>query len=187
MFRRIFLNENVRISIKISLKFVPKGPINNIPALVQKMAWRRPGDKPLSEPLTVSLLMHICATRPQWVKQPYLLVKSYLELLMPVKHMMMLSTSRGYVAIASWLVSYMVCGFLMVLSPVGHFSGMTYGVNSGVFCWYRSFHQCAIAMWVTHGVHSGLLYLVFSVDIGPFTSVPLPCGWHMVSTLVCCT
>ena len=35
---------------KISLKFVPKGPINNNPALVQVMAWRRPGDKPLSEP-----------------------------------------------------------------------------------------------------------------------------------------
>ena len=33
--KRIFLNENVRISIKISMKFVPKGPINNIPALVQ--------------------------------------------------------------------------------------------------------------------------------------------------------
>ena len=29
-----FMNENVRISIKISLKFVPKGPINNNPALV---------------------------------------------------------------------------------------------------------------------------------------------------------
>ena len=34
-FERIFLNENVRISIESSLKFVPKGPINNIPALVQ--------------------------------------------------------------------------------------------------------------------------------------------------------
>ena len=45
----IFLNENVWISIKTSMKFVPKGPINNIPALVQIMAWRRPGDKPLSE------------------------------------------------------------------------------------------------------------------------------------------
>ena len=33
-FKRMFLNENARISIKISLKFVPKGPINNIPALV---------------------------------------------------------------------------------------------------------------------------------------------------------
>ena len=47
---------------------LPKGPINNIPALVQIMAWRRPGDKPISEPVMVSLLTHICVTRPQWVK-----------------------------------------------------------------------------------------------------------------------
>ena len=66
-FKRIFLDENTRISIKISLKFVPKGPINNIPALVQIMAWRRPGDKPLSEPMMVRSLTHICVTRPQWV------------------------------------------------------------------------------------------------------------------------
>ena len=64
-FKRIFLNENARISIEFSLKFVPKGPINNIPALVQIMAWRRPGDKPLSEPMMVSLQTHICVTRPQ--------------------------------------------------------------------------------------------------------------------------
>ena len=64
-FKRIFLNDNVRISIKISLKFVPKGPIIIIPALGQIMAWRRPGDKPLSEPMMVSLLTHICITRPQ--------------------------------------------------------------------------------------------------------------------------
>ena len=68
IFKCIFLNENVWFSIKISLKFVPKDPINNMPALVQIMAWRRPGDKPLSEPMTVSLLTHICVTRPQWVK-----------------------------------------------------------------------------------------------------------------------
>ena len=68
-FNCISVNENVRISIKFSLKFVPKGPINNIPALVQIMAWRCPGDKPLSEPMMVSLTMHICVTRPQWVKQ----------------------------------------------------------------------------------------------------------------------
>ena len=67
-FKLIFFNENVRISIKISLKFVPKGPINNIPALVQIMAWRRSGDKPLSEPMMYSLQTHICITRPQWVK-----------------------------------------------------------------------------------------------------------------------
>ena len=68
IFKSIFLNENVWISIKISLKFVPKGPINNIPALVQIMAWRRPGDKPLSEPMMVCSPTHICVTRPQWVK-----------------------------------------------------------------------------------------------------------------------
>ena len=63
----IFLNGNVWILIKISLKFVPKGPINNIPTLVQIMAWCRPGDKPLSESMMVSLLTHIYVTRPQWV------------------------------------------------------------------------------------------------------------------------
>ena len=68
IFKCIFLNENVWTPIKISLKFVPKGRINNIPALVQIMAWRRPGDKPLSEPMMVSLPTHICVTRPQWVK-----------------------------------------------------------------------------------------------------------------------
>ena len=39
------------IAIKISLKFVPKGPIDNIPALVQILAWHWTGDKPLSEPM----------------------------------------------------------------------------------------------------------------------------------------
>ena len=55
VFKCNFLNENVWIPIKISLKFVPKGPINNIPALVQIMAWRRTGDKPLSEPMMTQL------------------------------------------------------------------------------------------------------------------------------------
>ena len=67
-FKCIFLNENVRISIKSSLKFVPKGPINNNPALVQIMGWRRSGDNPLSEPMMVSLLTHICVTRPQCLR-----------------------------------------------------------------------------------------------------------------------
>ena len=68
IFKCIFLNENVWISIKISLKFEPNGPINNIPALVQIVAWRGPGDEPLSEPMMVDLVMHICVTRVQWVK-----------------------------------------------------------------------------------------------------------------------
>ena len=62
-----FRNENVWIPIKNSLKFVPKDPID-IPSLVQIMAWRRLGDKPLSEPMMVSLPTHICVTWLQRVK-----------------------------------------------------------------------------------------------------------------------
>ena len=51
IFKHIFLNENVWISIKISLKLVPKGPIDNVLALVQIMTWHCPGNKPLSEPM----------------------------------------------------------------------------------------------------------------------------------------
>ena len=53
------LKENVWISIKISLKFVPNVRINKIPALVQIMAWRRPGSKPLSGPMMVNLLIYM--------------------------------------------------------------------------------------------------------------------------------
>ena len=59
IFKRIFLNENIWISISISVKFFLNSPINSIPALVQIMAWRRPGGKPLSEPMMVSLLTYI--------------------------------------------------------------------------------------------------------------------------------
>ena len=69
IFKWIFLNEIVWISTNISLKCVPWSPINNIPTLVQVMAWCRPGDKPLSEPMMVRLPMHICVTRPQWVNR----------------------------------------------------------------------------------------------------------------------
>ena len=47
--KSIFMNEKFCIFIKISLKFVPKGPIDNNPALVQIMAWHGIGDKPLFE------------------------------------------------------------------------------------------------------------------------------------------
>ena len=50
-FKCVFLNENDRIQIRFSLKFVPRSPINNKPALVQVMACRLTGDKPLPEPM----------------------------------------------------------------------------------------------------------------------------------------
>ena len=54
-------------SIKISLKFVPNGLIDIIPALVQIMAWCQPGHKLLSEPMMVNSLTHVYSTQPQWV------------------------------------------------------------------------------------------------------------------------
>ena len=62
IFKCICMNENIWISILISLKFVPKDQINNIPALVQITTWCRPDDKPLPEPIMVNLLTHICIT-----------------------------------------------------------------------------------------------------------------------------
>ena len=70
----IFLNAfswikiyDIWISIDISQKLFPKGPNHNIPALIQIMAWPRPGDKPLSERMMVKLPTNMCITQPQWV------------------------------------------------------------------------------------------------------------------------
>ena len=98
-FKRIFLNENVGISIKISHKFVHKGPNNNIPALVQMMAWRRPGDKPLSEPMVVRLPTHICVTRPQWVN------------CVAVNHWLLLFRKRSQTNI--WFMTW-ICNYIHV-------------------------------------------------------------------------
>ena len=59
-FKRIFLNENAKIWIKISLKFVPKGPSNNIPALVHLMAWRRLGENGMTR--AFHIILH-CSTK----------------------------------------------------------------------------------------------------------------------------
>ena len=67
IFKSIFLNVNILIPIIISLKFFPKVLINT--ALVQIMAWRHPGDKPLFEPIILSLPTQICVSQPQWVNK----------------------------------------------------------------------------------------------------------------------
>ena len=51
IFKCNFVNENASVSINIPLNFVLKGPIDNKWSLVQVMAWRRTGDKPLHEPM----------------------------------------------------------------------------------------------------------------------------------------
>ena len=52
----IFLNENDRIPIQISLKYVSMSPIYNKSVLVQAMAWRRTGDKPLPESMMTQFI-----------------------------------------------------------------------------------------------------------------------------------
>ena len=70
IFKSNFLNGNISISIKISLKFVLNCPITNIPALVQIMAWHRPDNKPLSEPMMVKLPIRISGL-PTGTEFPY--------------------------------------------------------------------------------------------------------------------
>ena len=48
------------------LKLILKGPINNIPALVQIVDCRRPSDNPLFESMMVNLPTHICVIRSQF-------------------------------------------------------------------------------------------------------------------------
>ena len=67
-FKCIFLNENIWILIRISLKFVSEALIDNKLALVQIMAWCRPGDKLFSETMLSSSSTNICVTRLQCVK-----------------------------------------------------------------------------------------------------------------------
>ena len=55
-FNYIFLNGNDRIPIQISLEYDPRGPSGIKPSLVQVMAWRRTGDKPLSEPMMTQFI-----------------------------------------------------------------------------------------------------------------------------------
>ena len=63
IFQTTFSNEFSSMKIyKFQSNF---GPNKDIPALVQIMAWPSPGDKPLSEPVMVSILRHICVTRHQ--------------------------------------------------------------------------------------------------------------------------
>ena len=69
IFKCISLNENVQISSKISLRVVPKDPINNMSLLVQVMAWCWQGNKPLSKSMMVISSTHVCVTRLQWVKK----------------------------------------------------------------------------------------------------------------------
>ena len=108
IFKCIFLNENVWISIKTLQNFVPMGSINNILSLVQIMAWRRSGDMPLSEPMMVSLLTAICIAPPQWVNHMTLWRSS---------------TSAGIVINLSLILFHLVLYVKSLWRKMAHFPG----------------------------------------------------------------
>ena len=70
-FKCTFLNENDRIPIRISLKFVPRSPVDNKAALVQVMAWRWTGDKPLPEPMLTQFTGAYMRHWGRWVNMVY--------------------------------------------------------------------------------------------------------------------
>ena len=77
IFKCIFINETFCIWIQIWLKFVPKVPIDNNPALVQIMACRRIDDKSLSEAMLTWITdAYICSVRGRWVHSSYNFMKS---------------------------------------------------------------------------------------------------------------
>ena len=62
------------------------------------MAWRRPGDKPLSESMMVRLPTHICVTRPQWVNEA--------ESLMMMKRFISLNTTKYQWFSPHWVTNH---------------------------------------------------------------------------------
>ena len=126
IFKCIFLKENVWIPTKISLKIVPKGPINNIPALVQKMAWCRPGDKPLSEPMLIFVPTHICVTRSQWVKLTIIGSDNGLS---PDRCLAFIRTNAG----------------ILLIGPFGtYFSEILIEIHCHIFHWRKCIWKCCL-------------------------------------------
>ena len=68
-FKHILMNEKFFNSIRISLKFVPKGPVDKKAALVQVMAGWRTGDKPLPEPMLTQFTNPYMQHQGGWVKK----------------------------------------------------------------------------------------------------------------------
>ena len=104
IFKCILLNENTSISIAISLKFITKALINEIPAMVHIMAWCRPGNKPPSEPMMITLPRRICVNPPQWVQ---LIHCFYTAALHHFFLLLILKNNRDYIqAIKPWYIKF---------------------------------------------------------------------------------
>ena len=60
--------------LRFNWNLFPRLHLTIIPALIQTTAWRLSGDKPLSGPMMVNLLTHLCVTRSQWVNSLYIFI-----------------------------------------------------------------------------------------------------------------
>ena len=72
-FQMYFLERIYKFRIRLHWNLFPRVTLTIFQywLMVQIMAWRRSGDKPLSEPMMVILPTHICVTRPQWVRSQF--------------------------------------------------------------------------------------------------------------------
>ena len=88
-----FFIKMYELRLKFYFKFVSKGQISNIPALVQIMTWCGPGDKPLSESMMVNLLTHIWVTRPQLINN---------RCAVPLRNMYYINRPLIYLTYVTW-------------------------------------------------------------------------------------
>ena len=117
-----------RVLIYISLKFVTRGPVDKNASMVQIMAWHRTGDKPLSKPLMSYLLMHICVTRPQWVK---------------LEFKIQFSLWKKHLKVSSWNVFHLFLGLSVLTDPVVHGNVVNISVcMSAQICLYSGVISC---------------------------------------------
>ena len=148
IFNCSFLNVNVWISIRISLKFVSEALIDNKIALVQIMACCRPGDKPFSKTMLPSSSTHICVTRLQCVKWR---LYTYLCGICALK----IGCRRGslyeyYYIITKWLCSIVrscKCIYILALCHCGKYI-MTFGGHT--LLPPMAGCRCAICCFITH-------------------------------------
>ena len=145
------------------------------------MAWRPPGDKPLSEPMTISLLTYICVTLHQWVKFARLLF-------MAVYHYSGTNTNRGYlhyndvtmVTIASLITSLTIVHSTVYLDADQkiHQSSASLAFVQGIhrgggeFDAQRASNEENVSIWWRHHVNCQLhdeygdkLYLLWRVNL----------------------
>ena len=130
----IFFNENVWISILISLKCILKEPISNTPALVEIMARRRSGDKPLFEPMMVTLPTRRSVARPQRVKIASLALRQSFP------NLMWKTLKNTACCVQGHLTSNHIFGYK--LSAV--MGDICSNISRGIHCYWHSLHLSAL-------------------------------------------